>query len=86
MGRRGLEGDKTYCKFVEPEYQKVWMKELKKFLQMSYKVLHFAIIIIIKLELWKNEWGKAACIANLRDGSNFGGRQRHSLTHARGLF
>ena len=62
------------------------MKELKKFLQMSYKVLHFAIIIIIKLELWKNEWGKAACIANLRDGSNFGGRQRHSLTHARGLF
>ena len=23
------------------------MKELKKFLQMSYKVLHFAIIIII---------------------------------------
>ena len=61
------------------------MKELKKFLQMSYKVLHFAIIIIIKLELRKNEWGKAACIANLRDGSNFGGCQRHGL-HIIGYF
>ena len=30
---------------------------------MSYKKLHFAIIFIVKLELWKNEWGKAACIA-----------------------
>ena len=57
------------------------MKRVKKFLQMSYKVLHFAIIIIIKLELRKNEWGKAACIANLRDGSNFGGRQWHGLVN-----
>ena len=79
MGRKGLEGYKTYCNFVDPECQKMWMKGVKNFLQMSYEVLHSAIIIIIKLELRNNECCKAACVANLRDGSNFRGRERHGL-------